>query len=156
MFYINICMKSMRHYIKLIEAASEPPVGWIANIMVIYEFPSNAMIPQRAQQIESTIDSILTKHGFYKTGSGSGFYTGDVSYYLDGPDLAKLLATAKKAEAEAQQLANRIQDNNAALGIEGLEISVGGWIVDSDYEKNFSFDQAEELVRRTQQLGKNQ
>ena len=149
-------MRSLKQYIKIIEATENPPDGWIANIIVDYEFPSGTvMIPQRAQQLESTIDDILTGYQFYTTGSGGGLGARDISYSLEGLNLAELLAVAKQAEAEVQQLANRIESNNAALGIVGLELSVGGFIMDSDYENNFSFEEAEEIVRQSQQLGKS-
>lgn len=147
-------MKSLKHYIKLVEVAQQQPDHWVASIYVNYEFPDNPMIPQRSQQIEKLIDDIFSKYDFYNSGGGGGLGARDVSYGIELPDLAQVMAVSKKAVAEVEQLIRQVEDTNAKLGIEGLEISVGGSIWDSDYEHNLSFDEAEDLLRQTQNLGR--
>ena len=148
-------MKSLKHYIKLVEAATNSPDHWGATIFVNYEFPNNVMIPQRVQQLEAAIDKVFKKYNFYMQGGGGGMGARDVSYGIEGPDLAQVLAVAKKALAEFDSLAEQIQDTLAKLGVDdGMELDASGFITDSDYEYNLSFDEAEEMVRQSQQLGK--
>ena len=148
-------MKSLKYYIKLVEAMEQQPDHWVASIFVNYEFPNNPSIPQRFQQIESMIDAIFRKYDFYNSGGGGGMGARDVSYGIEGPDLAQVLAVAKKAMAEFDSLAEQIQNTLAKLGFDnGMELGASGFITDSDYEFNLSFDEAEEMVRQSQQLGK--
>lgn len=154
-FAINIIMKSLKHYIRLVETINQPPDHWVASIFVNYEFPNNSSIPQRTEQIETVIDNIFKKYNFYNSGGGGGGGARDVSYGFEGQDLAQVLAVAKKAVADVEQLIRQVKATNAKLGIVGLEISVSGTIWDSDYEHNLDFEEAEDLVRQTQQLGKN-
>jgi hypothetical protein len=148
-------MKSLKHYIKLVEAMENPPDGWIATVNVYYAFPNNDSIPQRTKNIEQVINQTMESHGFYQSGGGGGFGERDISYAIEGTNLASILVTAKQAVADVERLAKQIEDNLAKLGFTGgLEMSAGGFIMDSDYEYNFSFDEAEEMVRQSQQLGK--
>ena len=147
-------MKSLKYYIKLVETINQQVDHWIANLTVNYEFPNNAMIPQRVKQIESKIDQIMKKYEFYESGSGGGFGARDVGYQHEGEDLAQVLSVLKQADTEIKNLISQIENNNTKLGIVGMEMSAGGWINDSDYEYHLSFEEAEEILRQSQQAGK--
>lgn len=153
-FAINIIMKSLKHYIKLVEAAEHSPAHWTGIIQLYYEFPDSPMIPQRAEQIESVVKKIMTKYGFYENGGGGGVGARDVTYAMDEPNLATIVSAGKLAMAEVQKLADEIESSSATLGIEGMYLDVGGFIIDSDSEYNLSFDEAEEMVRQSQWTGK--
>lgn len=147
-------MKSLKYYIKLVEATNQQADHWIANLSIDYEFPDNPLIPQRTKQIESIINSIMEKHDFYETGSGGGFGARDISYAYEGSDLSQILSVARQAQAEIEKFITQIKNTNAKLGIAGMEMSVAGWITDSDYEYHLDFDEAEQIIKQSQQAGK--
>lgn len=148
-------MKSLKQYIKLIEAVGAAPDGWIANINVGYSFPTNNMIPFRTMNIEKLLNETMASFDFTETGSGGGFGERDISYANEGNNLADVLANAKNAFNEINKLAKQIERNLAKLGVSsGLEINAYGYITDSEYKYDLNFDDAEEVLRQSQQIGK--
>jgi hypothetical protein len=146
-------MKSLRQYIKLVEAIQNTPDGWVANIIINYSFPDNFPIPQRMRQIEEEFNFTLESYGFFETGSGGGFGERDISYALEGDNLSEVLQLAKQAVAAVEEFATGIRKNLPKI-TKGMQISVSGNITDSDYEYDFTFDEAEKIVQQSQQIGK--